>query len=153
MKKRKKTVIPKIKFSERTRNIYLIGSPPNSDGSLSPHKIGIAQDVNSRLAGLQTAHWAILHVVGYCPGTDADEARFHKMFEDKNIRGEWFQLNEADVAQILKIMDNGGIQKLPQSKVTFSLYDVVDASERLALLDLPFRETLEIHYLHQSAGA
>ena len=64
-------------------------------GSAGPIKIGVARSVESRLKTLQTGNHLELRLVTAIKCRDRvdaynKEAQFHKMFERKRIRGEWF---------------------------------------------------------------
>lgn len=61
-------------------------------GRTNALKIGWAKDPQSRLEALQTGSPHQLHLVGYMPGTVADEGEWHGRFRDARIRGEWFTL-------------------------------------------------------------
>lgn len=62
-------------------------------GYAGPVKIGKADDVRSRVASLQTAHYEELRIVRVFEG-DA-EALFHERFKHLRIRGEWFHYDDA----------------------------------------------------------
>lgn len=63
------------------------------------HKIGIANDVESRLAQLSTGNPYPLEVVSVYGFQNAQpvEASLHQRFSASRIRGEWFRLNPNDV--------------------------------------------------------
>lgn len=54
-------------------------------------KIGVARNVDSRLKSLQTASRQELTLVGAVEGSYKDERRYHQMFADLRVRGEWFR--------------------------------------------------------------
>lgn len=60
-------------------------------GAGGPIKIGIAKDVERRLASLQSASPVPLHVLGAVRGTERGERQLHLRFAKHRIRGEWFQ--------------------------------------------------------------
>lgn len=80
------------------RFVYLIGS-----GDERPIKIGIANNVEKRLAGLQTGHAEHLRVAA----TYLFEARraseievlAHAQFKDRRLAGEWFAVTARDAAR------------------------------------------------------
>ena len=53
-------------------------------------KIGHASSVPSRIASLQTATRHHLRLIGFIPGTLADERALHAKFASSHVRGEWF---------------------------------------------------------------
>ena len=60
-------------------------------GEGGPIKIGKANDLPKRLAGLQTANPSELRVIGWHPGkTYRFEGRLHTELAAHRIRGEWF---------------------------------------------------------------
>lgn len=82
-------------------------------GSNGPIKIGVASNVDKRVETLQTGNHQKLTVITVIKCRDKSDAyhkesTFHKMFEHKRIRGEWFhgdirinlinQLSEVDRA-------------------------------------------------------
>lgn len=66
-------------------------------------KIGYSgSDPRSRLLGCQTGNASQLSLVGFIPWSIQKEKILHKIHRDKKIRGEWFNLTDDDVAEILK---------------------------------------------------
>ena len=58
-------------------------------------KIGRSTNPNTRESTLQ-AEDPQLELIWYHPGTNADETALHRKFAAKRVRGEWFDLTEAD---------------------------------------------------------
>lgn len=56
-----------------------------------PVKIGWSQDVDRRLAELQTANAEPLSVIGMTPGRMCDEGALHKKFAHLRMEAEWFR--------------------------------------------------------------
>lgn len=73
--------------------VYLI-----SDGTHT--KIGISNNPRKRLAALQTANSKKLRIIEVLPGGRSLEERLHRHFHRKRLEGEWFNLDEDDIAQI-----------------------------------------------------
>jgi hypothetical protein len=71
--------------------IYLI-----LDLSRGFHKIGKATNVQNRFAQLKTAN-ASIELVTHYPGCDNDEKMLHKIFNERQVSGEWFDLNESHI--------------------------------------------------------
>ena len=62
-------------------------------GDDGPIKIGVASDLDKRLAGLQTANHQELFLLGFIPTADAEEMEefLHVQFDEARVRGEWFE--------------------------------------------------------------
>ena len=95
-----------------TGTIYIIG--PDVPGT--PYKIGITSgsDTRKRKSALQTAHWMDLKEVWKSPLLDrADivEKKLHKHFEKKWVRGEWFNINKDDIANISELITHFGVEE------------------------------------------
>lgn len=72
--------------------VYLIRC---NDNFQTKYKIGIAQDVQTRLAQLQTGSPYVLEVTecyGY-ENAEVVERALHQAFKSQRIQGEWFELN------------------------------------------------------------
>ncbi|CAH1002632.1 hypothetical protein LEM8419_03504 [Neolewinella maritima] len=41
-----------------------------------------------------------IEMIGYWPGTNADEMRLHAIYAHKRVRGEWFDLTEDEVCSV-----------------------------------------------------
>jgi hypothetical protein len=59
-------------------------------GESGPVKIGKAEDVEGRMAALQTAHHEPLNLLRIVDTHFDTEAAFHERFAAQRIRGEWF---------------------------------------------------------------
>lgn len=59
-------------------------------GTSGPIKIGISDNIQTRLTVLQTAHFLELRLIAHCQGTNADEKELHDRFNHLRMRGEWF---------------------------------------------------------------
>lgn len=75
--------------------IYVLRGRPKS-----AVKIGIARDVEARIATLQTGNPDELHLLASFPGSQAHETALHRYLQAERIRGEWFEgeLTEQVVA-------------------------------------------------------
>lgn len=94
-------------------------------------KIGIAQDVESRLAQLQTGSPYDLEVVQCYEFHNAQtvEGALHQKFGDVRMRGEWFRLKENQVIEFGNICSMlGGLAYRPDN---VSLEDIEDAEEEI----------------------
>jgi hypothetical protein len=63
-------------------------------------KIGMAQDIDKRLRGLQTAHPAKLTLMASCLGGQPVEREYHKRFAEHRLHGEWFSPAPEILAEI-----------------------------------------------------
>jgi len=79
--------------------VYLI-----NQRNTSVYKIGFTTDqkIEKRLKGLQTGNAAVLDITGYfqCSGVKT-EGNVHKLFSSQRLQGEWFELENKDVYNIL----------------------------------------------------
>ena len=72
------------------QDVYIIQA-----GISGPVKIGLAADVEMRLAALQTANYEELRVIKVFQGGGEDlEFYLHRKFKNLRIRGEWFSFSE-----------------------------------------------------------
>lgn len=63
--------------------------------SIGKVKIGIAIDVNIRLAQLQASSPAKLELIGCWIGSKEEEKRLHRQFDQFHSHREWFDLDES----------------------------------------------------------
>lgn len=82
---------------EYLKTIYIVGD--SSDLS-KPVKIGITDDITTRLKALQTGSYYNLSVIYSFKGETVHERHLHKMFQDKRVNGEWFLLTQEDIRLI-----------------------------------------------------
>ena len=54
-------------------------------------KIGVAQNVEARMASLQTGNHEKLRLIGSIPGDVTTEKKFHRVFAKYHVHGEWFK--------------------------------------------------------------
>lgn len=93
------------------------------------HKIGIASDVRSRMAQLQTGN-PIALVLESCYEFDNPqpvEQSLHQRFDSKNQNGEWFLLDETDRELFQSICAMLGGVRLADFNVTVTQGEVEDA--------------------------
>lgn len=74
---------------EREGVVYFIQAGPGG-----PIKIGWSQEVDRRIAELQTANARKLILLGTVPGTLETEASLHVQFSHLRLEAEWFQDSE-----------------------------------------------------------
>ena len=71
-------------------------------GEEGPIKIGVAENVERRIAGLQVAHFVDLKLRLMLEGDDRHESYLHAKFEPYRMRGEWFK----PVVQLLAFIES-----------------------------------------------
>lgn len=109
------------------------------------YKIGIATDVQTRLASLQTGNpFRIDVVVSYeFPTANAVEAALHQKFKAKQKNLEWFGLTENDIAELRQVcVLLGGVEHA--ESITLTKQDT-DEAEILGVLSnqLPPQEMIK----------
>jgi len=100
------------------------------------YKIGVASDVQTRLAQLQTGNPHRLEVVRYYEFVSPEpvEKSIHQKFSAKRGNGEWFLLSTNDLRDVDAICNLLGGVKHHES-ITASDESVSDADEQAALTD------------------
>jgi hypothetical protein len=86
--------------------VYFIKS--GDDGLI---KIGWTNDVDSRLATLQTGSPEVLSLLALVIGAQADERRLHQKFAHLRVRGEWFQ-DCAEIREYIRAIGRGEVEEL-----------------------------------------
>lgn len=81
---------------DRDGVVYFVQS-----GDDGPIKIGWTQDIERRIAELQTANAHPLQLLGEVPGTLRDEAAMHARFGHLRMEAEWFR-NSLEIQVFLK---------------------------------------------------
>ena len=68
------------------------------------YKIGRSQDPNSRLHDLQTSNYSKLELVAVfnCLDSNRLESEAHKLFKEKKMRGEWFEIVLPDLLTVIR---------------------------------------------------
>lgn len=80
--------------------VYFIAEKENA---CSPIKVGVAKNIASRKSNLQTGNPLTLQLLGWI-NTEDDfhlERRLHNYFGATRVRGEWFDIEPADILPIL----------------------------------------------------
>jgi hypothetical protein len=77
--------------------VYFVQS---ADG-VGPIKIGFAQDVDRRLAAIQTGSPVPLRVIAFFAARRTDGTALHQMFREHRLHGEWF----IPVPELVAIVD------------------------------------------------
>jgi hypothetical protein len=81
---------------DREGSVYFVES-----GDGGPIKIGWTQDVERRIAELQTANAHPLRLIGQVPGTMRDETAMHARFGHLRMEAEWFR-NSPEIHEFLR---------------------------------------------------
>lgn len=87
----------------KTGTLYVIAPENNQE---HPYKIGITvgSDISKRLTALQTSHWLTLKVYYKSPliyDVHKAEKMFHDRYKDKKVKGEWFNITNSDLKDII----------------------------------------------------
>ena len=95
-----------------TGTVYIQG--PDIPGF--PYKIGITsgRDTRKRLSGNQVGNWMVLKEVwksDLLDRADIIETKLHKHFEEKKVRGEWFNITKDDIADIPNLIEQFGVEE------------------------------------------
>jgi sRNA-binding protein len=85
-------------FAGHQSKVYFVQAGPGG-----PIKIGIADDLAARVAGLQTANAAKLSLLTWCHGGLPRERELHRQFAALRLHGEWFQPGDELRALIARI--------------------------------------------------
>lgn len=99
----RKAAEPVAGAPERVTYVYLMRAENGR------YKIGISVDPEKRLADLRDGSAVDIELVHYFAAEDAAgiERVLHREYETKRVRGEWFALDEADVASICAVREEG----------------------------------------------
>jgi hypothetical protein len=71
--------------------VYMI----QAGGEHGPVKIGVTDDVEKRLIGMQTGNHLRLAVMRLFEGGPVEERALHQRFDDLRLNGEWFSFSKA----------------------------------------------------------
>lgn len=92
-------------------NVYFVFA----DGAI---KIGYSANVSKRMAQLQTGAASKLKLLAIYPGADrAIEKRFHELFKEYRLEGEWFR--DARIIRRFAELINGGSRPVEMAHMTF----------------------------------
>jgi hypothetical protein len=64
-------------------------------------KIGTTNNLSGRTKTLRTAN-PYLQMLYFGSGSYLMEGHFHRLFEDKKVRGEWFDLDSEDIRLLVE---------------------------------------------------
>lgn len=113
-----------------TQYLYLILCKADRDDGL--YKIGIANDVESRLAQLQTGSPFELEIMECYEfgNSEIAERAIHQAYAKDRFRGEWFKLGFSAVEKFRKLCDMlGGTPYVLHGDVTPTIEEVEEAEE------------------------
>lgn len=79
------------------RAVYFVGS------DLGPIKIGMAEDVQKRLASIQACSPSPLTLLATCGGGIKQERIYHKRFATHRLHGEWFEPHDDILAEVERL--------------------------------------------------
>jgi hypothetical protein len=103
------------------------------------YKIGIATDIDSRLASLQTGNPYPLEVeqcFEFANSTSVEQV-LHQRFSAKRKLGEWFSLTGADLLAVYSIcvMLGGKVKQESPSEPTTGIQDKSDSEWRIEVIN------------------
>jgi hypothetical protein len=121
--------------------VYIIAKNEAGEPS-TPIKVGIADNPAKRLRNLQTASPFDLMLVHYFPMPSREiasfvEKAFHSTQADRNIRGEWFDINFVQAMQLMcmnvrvALMTKAPGLSAEYLHLTLELTNVVDCENKL----------------------
>ncbi|MBY3043204.1 GIY-YIG nuclease family protein [Rhizobium ruizarguesonis] len=81
--------------------VYFLGEDEKGCNRI---KIGVAKNIAARRRKLQTANSEELRLLGWIETDDAFQVErlLHQKFDARHVRGEWFDIEPADILPILK---------------------------------------------------
>lgn len=74
-------------------------------------KIGYSTKPHSRFVKIQSDCCVGCQLLGFIPGTPADEERLHGRLTEHHVRGEWFRLNSAVRSALAHIIGRGLVEQ------------------------------------------
>lgn len=104
------------------------------------YKIGYSDNPVERMRAFQTGNPYPLNLVGCIAGEPDDEKHFHRLYSEKKVQGEWFDLDAQDIARILSSIQDKPIAKASGKPATVRPWGPPDlrkfsAREQAQLLD------------------
>lgn len=83
------------------------------------YKIGQAKSPIARRKQLQTGSSEKIEVVSYCDESLVSEKQLHELYSSDRDEGEWFNLSEDDVSNILTLMQDDDSKDYGRTNMTF----------------------------------
>ena len=83
------------------------------------YKIGQAKSPIARCKQLQTGSSEKIEVVSYCDESLVSEKQLHELYSSDRDEGEWFNLSEDDVSNILTLMQDDDSKDYGRTNITF----------------------------------
>ena len=102
---------PKEGSTDRFFIYFIAGLASDGLELCTPVKIGISNDVKSRLKQLQTSSWVPLEIIYSSAFSDNDtvielEQTLHECLKEVNVSGEWFNLNRRTIADLSDFIES-----------------------------------------------
>jgi len=99
-----------LKSMTASDKVYIVTTPYIKDNEISiAHKIGITHDIEKRISSLKNSNpngIELLYVSEEIDFVTTVEKFLHDKYSDKNIFREWFELNNDDIGEITRILDD-----------------------------------------------
>lgn len=107
------------------------------DSGMEYSKIGVSNDLETRLADLQTGNPLPLHLrVAYeFPSAYMVEKVMHQKFSEKRAQGEWFRLSVQDLKDLCTICEMLGGQRVENKPIASTEGEIAEAEERQQVLE------------------
>ena len=88
-------------------------------------KIGIAKDLSARIGSMQAGCPQELEVLAYIEINNANqhERELHNKYSEKRYRGEWFELSDKDINNILEQFRKWDTENIAMPKKQRQLFD------------------------------
>lgn len=83
-----------VRMQDQEQFVYFVG------GAEGPIKIGITNDPQKRLAGMQCGNATKLHLLAVTTGGRRSEYLYHLRFREHRVQGEWFVRHPEILAEI-----------------------------------------------------
>lgn len=120
-------------MSERAGFVYLIGIEDQRLLGSSPLKVGIAQNLNARLSGMQTSTPLKLRRHGSWKYPNILVARrfeqaFHNAFKKQRVSGEWFEITVEEARATLdRFHEDYVMRKEPEKSSESEAFEILGA--------------------------
>jgi hypothetical protein len=76
------------------------------------YKIGVSKNVGQRVKEIRSKVKCPVELIHSFPGWVSAEGMLHKMYENQRLKGEWFDLTNVDVQEIMTIREHKDVFEL-----------------------------------------
>lgn len=116
-------------------------------------KIGSAIDIDKRVLSYQTAFHEKIFIVGYIKAEEYIfvEKEIHKIFSDKKIKGEWFNIDDLDIFTLKELYEYNEVNNFYNNSIKIEkMIPQKNISSFSELID--FCKSLEINKSYKTSG-